>query len=245
MSARTTSTDGAKPVAGPLTHPVARSLSLQAGGTVLEAILRLPDAPRGLVLFARGSGSGRRSPRNTHVAQQLASFGLATLLFDLLTAQEEQTDALTGQLRFDIPLLSERLIGATEWTRRSAPLQDLPIGYFGASTGAAAALAAAAVLPRTAAVVCRGGRPDLAGAALSRVRAPTLLIVGGNDPQVLALNRTALAQLGAEARLEIVPNATHLFVEPGALERVASLAADWFVRHLPAPTREPGRARRG
>ena len=224
---------------------MARSLSIEAGGTVLEGILRLPDSPRGLVLFAHGSGSGRRSPRNTEVAQHLASFGLATLLFDLLTAQEEQADARTAQLRFDIALLAERLIGATAWTQHSAPLQDLPIGYFGASTGAAAALTAAARLPQTAAVVCRGGRPDLAGAALGRVRAPTLLIVGGHDPQVLTLNRAALAQLGAAARLEIVPDATHLFVEPGALERVASLAAAWFVRHLHAPSRDPGRARRG
>jgi dienelactone hydrolase len=195
-------------------------------------LLGASQQPRGIVLFAHGSGSSRLSPRNTYVAEVLQASGFATLLFDLLTEEEERIDARTGELRFDIPFLTDRLVAATQWTLRQPGLQGLSIGYFGASTGAAAALSAAAQLPEVAAVVSRGGRPDLAGAALSDVRAATLLIVGGNDRQVLALNRSALAQLRAEARLEIVPGATHLFVEPGALEAVARLAADWFAAHL-------------
>lgn len=174
------------------------------------------------------------SPRNKYVAEVLQDSGFATLLFDLLTAEEERIDASTGELRFNIPFLTERLIAATNWMLRQPGVQGLSIGYFGASTGAAAALSAAAQLPAVAAVVSRGGRPDLAGAALRDVRAATLLIVGGNDREVLALNRGALAQLRAEARLEIVPGATHLFVEPGALEAVARLAADWFAAHIVA-----------
>lgn len=211
-----------------------RTLPIEAGATELEGLLRTPEMARGIVLFAHGSGSSRLSPRNNFVAERLCARGLATLLFDLLTATEEQIDARTAKLRFDIPLLTARLTAVTDWVRRHAELADLPLGYFGASTGAAAALAAAARLPQVRAVVSRGGRPDLAGAALLAVRAPTLLIVGGNDSQTLALNRTALGQLGCEARLAIVPEATHLFVEPGALERVASLAAGWFERHLRA-----------
>ena len=184
------------------------------------------------MLFAHGSGSSRLSPRNTYVAEVLDSAGVATLLFDLLTAEEEEVDAQTAELRFDIPLLTERLLAVTQWTLRQPALRGLPMGYFGASTGAAAALAAAARLPRVAAVVSRGGRPDLAGPLLADVRAATLLIVGGDDREVLTLNRQALAQLRAEARLEIVPGATHLFVEAGALEEVARLASAWFVAHL-------------
>ncbi|HVZ32697.1 MAG TPA: dienelactone hydrolase family protein, partial [Polyangiaceae bacterium] len=193
--------------------------------------------PVGIVLFAHGSGSGRHSPRNNYVAERLGEAGLATLLFDLLTEDEEALDEQTAELRFDIPLLTSRLISATEWTLAQQNLKDLPVGYFGASTGAAAALAAAAQVEGIAAVVSRGGRPDLAGAALPRVRAATLLIVGGNDREVLALNWRALSQLRCEARLEVVPHATHLFVEPGALEQVATLAASWFTRHMRAADR--------
>ena len=209
-----------------------REIDIPLAAATLAGILRIPEAARGIVLFAHGSGSSRHSPRNNYVAEALAGSGMATLLSDLLTAPEEQADAITAEFRFDMPLLTARLVGATEWLRRPWPLQGLPLGYFGASTGAAAALAAAAQIPEVCAVVSRGGRPDLAGPALARVRAPTLLIVGGDDPQVLSLNRAALARLGGEARLEIVPHATHLFVEPGALEQVAALAADWFARHL-------------
>jgi dienelactone hydrolase len=210
----------------------ARELSILAGAARLPGSLVAPEKPGGIVLFAHGSGSSRLSPRNTYVAEILQDCGFATLLFDLLTEEEERIDAHTGELRFDIPFLTGRLVAATQWTLRQPGLHGLRIGYFGASTGAAAALSAAAQLPEVAAVVSRGGRPDLAGAALPDVRAATLLIVGGNDRQVLALNRSALAQLRAQARLEIVPGATHLFVEPGALEAVARLAADWFAAHL-------------
>jgi dienelactone hydrolase len=216
-----------------MSSTMTRAIPVEAG-TELEGILHTPEAPRGIVLFVHGSGSSRLSPRNTFVADRLAAHGLATLLFDLLTAQEEEIDAVTAELRFDIPLLTERLIAVTDWTLGEADLEDLSIGYFGASTGAAAALAAAARVPEVGAVVSRGGRPDLAGPALRTVQAPTLLIVGGNDREVLALNRAALAQLTCEATLTIVPGATHLFVEPGALERVAALAADWFEHHLEA-----------
>jgi putative phosphoribosyl transferase len=196
----------------------------------LEGTLSLPAArPTGLVIFAHGSGSSRLSPRNTYVANALRQAGLATLLFDLLTEPEaaDRTNV------FDIPLLAERLGAATELARRSELTRALPIGYFGASTGAAAALAAAAERgSEIAAVVSRGGRPDLAGAALGDVRAATLLIVGGADTEVLALNRSALGRLRCEARLEIVPEATHLFEEPGALECVVRLAQQWFLSHL-------------
>jgi putative phosphoribosyl transferase len=193
----------------------------------------MPQAASGIVLFAHGSGSGRYSPRNTYVAERLREAGLGTLLFDLLSEEEEAVDEQTAELRFDIPLLTDRLVAATEWACAQRSFKSLPIAYFGASTGAAAALAAAARIGSIAAVVSRGGRPDLAAGALARVRAPTLLIVGGNDEEVLALNREALSRLTCEARLVVVPGATHLFVESGALEQVASLAADWFTRHAP------------
>jgi putative phosphoribosyl transferase len=197
----------------------------------LQGLLRIAPAANVIVLFAHGSGSGRRSPRNTYVAERLVEAGLGTLLFDLLTEQEEQIDAVTAELRFDIPLLTRRLAAATEWTVEQPRFKGFAVSYFGASTGAAAALAAAARIPTVAAVVSRGGRPDLAGPSLSEVRAATLLIVGGDDQEVLALNRKALRQLTCAAQLEVVPGATHLFEEPGALERVASLAAAWFVHH--------------
>ena len=214
-----------------------------AGGVRLEGNLARPEDARGVVLFAHGSGSSRLSPRNRHVARVLNEATLATLLVDLLTPEEEAIDARTAHLRFDISLLAQRLIGATDWLADHPDTRGLRVGYFGASTGAAAALVAAAV--RTAAVgavVSRGGRSDLAGRALALVRAPTLLIVGGRDAQVLELNREAFAQLTCEKRLEIVPGATHLFEEPGALDRVALLARDWFERHL---TPAAARARAG
>jgi dienelactone hydrolase len=218
-----------------------RDVSIPAGAVTLEAILGVPQRACGVVLFAHGSGSSRLSPRNGYVARQLRKAGLATVLLDLLSTTEERIDSATGQLRFDIPLLTERLRGATQWAGAEPELRHLRIGYFGASTGAAAALAAAARIPEVAAVVSRGGRPDLAGTALEAVRAATLLIVGGEDGQVLRLNRQALERLRCAATLEIVPGATHLFEEPGALERVASLAADWFVRYLgDAATRTAG-----
>jgi dienelactone hydrolase len=207
-------------------------LSIPIGATTLKGVARIPPGARGLVLFAHGSGSGRLSPRNNYVAECLYQSGFATLLFDLLTAEEEEIDAVTAELRFDIPLLTDRLAATTLWTERQPQFQHLSIGYFGASTGAAAAFAAAVRVPGIGAIVSRGGRPDLAGSALDEVRAATLLIVGGNDPEVLVLNRGALERLRCEARLEIVPGATHLFVEQGALEQVASLASTWFARYL-------------
>ncbi|MDR7482297.1 MAG: dienelactone hydrolase family protein [Armatimonadota bacterium] len=208
-------------------------VSIPADGEVLEGGLALPVRRAGLVLFAHGSGSSRHSPRNRHVARALQQAGLGTLLFDLLTAAEEVEDARTARLRFDIPLLAQRLIAATAWAQTDPRTRHLPIGYFGASTGAAAALVAAAERPEgVGAIVSRGGRPDLAGAALGRVRAPTLLVVGGRDLVVLDLNRQALAALQAPAELAIVPGAGHLFEEPGTLDEVARLAAAWFRRHL-------------
>lgn len=189
-----------------------------------------PDAP-GIVLFAHGSGSSRLSPRNRYVAEEIVRGGLGTLLFDLLTAAEERRDRLDASLRFDIGLLTERLVGASRWLERQDWARPLTRGYFGASTGAAAALAAS-VECEVNAVVSRGGRPDLAGAALPRVTAPTLLIVGSHDPVVIDLNQRALAELTCEARLEIVPGATHLFEEPGTLQQVAALATEWFRRWL-------------
>ncbi|MDQ6675199.1 MAG: dienelactone hydrolase family protein [Chloroflexota bacterium] len=204
-----------------------------AGGVTLEADLVVPNAPLGVALFAHGSGSSRRSPRNRYVAEVLNRAGLATLLLDLLTEEEERVDQVTAEFRFDIELLAERLAGATDWLVRNPSTGGLRIGYFGASTGAAAALVAAAEHPeRVAAVVSRGGRPDLAGDALGLVRAPTLLIVGGDDALVIALNKDALAALRCEKQLKIVPDATHLFEESGTLEWAADLARDWFVRHL-------------
>ncbi len=212
------------------------SIAIESNGLRLAGDLVLPAAARGLVLFAHGSGSSRFSTRNRAVARRLQEGGLATLLFDLLTEDEETIDARTAELRFDIPLLAGRLVGALDWLASQPALAALGVGLFGASTGAAGALIAAARRPdRVAAVVSRGGRPDLAGAALAQVSAPTLLIVGGDDREVLALNREALAALTAQKALEIVPGATHLFEEPGALEQVAQLARDWFVHHLPVP----------
>jgi putative phosphoribosyl transferase len=208
-----------------------RLVQISVGRDTLEASLSAPNAAPGIVLFAHGSGSSRQSPRNRAVARLLQDAGLATLLLDLLTADEETIDQRTSHLRFDIDLLARRLIAVTDWLQQ----EQLPqrCGYFGASTGAAAALVAAAERPQTvAAVVSRGGRPDLAGTALSKVACPTLLIVGGADYQVMELNRQALTQLPATSALESFPGATHLFEEPGALETVARRARDWFQRHL-------------
>jgi putative phosphoribosyl transferase len=209
------------------------SVRVEAGDVCLEGDLRIPSEPRGMVLFAHGSGSGRHSPRNRHVADVLHQAGLATLLIDLLTPSEEVVDRQTAELRFNIPLLARRLTGATDWLTSQPEAHRLSIGYFGASTGSAAALIAAAERSELVkAVVSRGGRPDLAGAALSRVVAPTLLIVGSLDEPVIDMNREALKHLGGEKRLEIVPGATHLFEEPGTLEEVARLARAWFERYL-------------
>ena len=212
-----------------------------AGDVTLEGNLGLPASPTGVVLFAHGSGSGRHSPRNRYVAARLREAGLATLLVDLLTEAEERIDARTAHLRFDIGLLADRLVGAIDWLARDPRTAALPVGLFGASTGGGAALVAAAQRPdRVAAVVSRGGRPDLAGPALPTVRTPTLLIVGGDDV-VITLNRQALARLGSPVKeLVIVPGASHLFEEPGKLEEVARLAADWFARHLTAAAEPAG-----
>ena len=207
-----------------------------AAGVMLEGNLAIPPRASGIVLFAHGSGSSRHSPRNRAVARALSEGGLATLLVDLLTPAEESVDEQTGQLRFDIGLLADRLVDAADWLIANEETRSLPIGLFGASTGGGAALVAAAQRPNTVrAVVSRGGRPDLAGAALSRVRAPTLLIVGGRDNPVIELNRDAFERLRCEKKLEIVPGATHLFEEPGALEEVAHFARDWFRRFLAPP----------
>lgn len=210
---------------------VERSVEIPPLG--LAADVRLPANAKGLIIFAHGSGSSRLSPRNRFVANVLNQAGLATLLLDLLTGAEEKIDAQTGRLRFDVHLLAARLIKATEWSGEDGVLGGLASAYFGASTGAAAALIAAAESPqRIQAVVSRGGRPDLAGPALERVKAATLLIVGGDDVPVIELNEKALAKLECEKRLEIVAGATHLFEEPGALEQVARLARGWFARYL-------------
>ena len=203
-------------------------------GVKLQGDLSLPPEATAIVVFAHGSGSSRLSSRNQRVAARLQAGGFATLLFDLLTSDEESLDAHTGHLRFDIPLLAERLAKVTDWLDSQAVTHGLRVGYFGASTGAAAALVAAAGLPSLVrAIVSRGGRPDLAGPYLGRVTAPTLLIVGGEDTPVIAMNRTALQQLAsATKQLVIVPGATHLFEEPGTLDRVSDLALEWFERHL-------------
>jgi putative phosphoribosyl transferase len=214
-------------------NAVHQSLRIPAAGVVLEADVVVPEPARGVVLFAHGSGSSRHSPRNRHVAAELQSAGLATVLVDLLTPAEEQVDARTGTLRFDIGLLAVRLAALTDWLVEHEPTAGLGVGLFGASTGAAAALATAAARPSAVkAIVSRGGRPDLAGDFLQLVHQPTLLIVGERDVVVIELNRKAMEKLSGETRLEIVPGASHLFEEPGALERVARLARDWFVRHL-------------
>ena len=216
----------------------ARPVEIPAGDAALNADLRTPPDARGLVIFAHGSGSSRFSARNRQVAERLDRQGFATLLLDLLTPQEEAVDARTRQYRFDIERLGPRVSAAADWAGRQAAVRHLPIGCFGASTGAAAALIAAAERPEAiAAVVSRGGRPDLAGSALPRVKAPTLLIVGGDDEPVIEMNRDAMRQMRAHVELEIVPGATHLFEEPGTLEQVERLAADWFATHLRRPAR--------
>jgi predicted alpha/beta-hydrolase family hydrolase len=204
-------------------------VSLPVGGSSLQGALVVPAEATGIVLFAHGAGSSRHSPRNRQVASILVGRGLGTLLFDLLTREEEALDARTSELRFDIPFLADRLVAATDWVLGEPRVGDLPLGYFGASTGAAAALVAAERRSRSArAVVSRGGRPDLAGTSLTGVRAPTLFIVGERDPEVLRLNQEAMRFVAGETRLEVIPGATHLFEEPGALDDVARLAGDWF-----------------
>jgi putative phosphoribosyl transferase len=212
---------------------------IQADGATLEGTLNLPEEAAGIVLFAHGSGSSRHSPRNRYVAQVLQSRGIGTLLFDLMTREEESVDVFTGKLRFDIPFLANRLVEATRWILRQPETRNLAVGYFGASTGAAAALMAAPEFPDTvAAIVSRGGRPDLAHDSLRAVLAPTLLLVGSEDEPVISMNRQALAKLRAPVKmLVIVPGATHLFEEPGKLEEVAQAAADWFAQYLAAPVR--------
>jgi putative phosphoribosyl transferase len=208
-------------------------VQIPAGPELLSGNLTIPEASIALVLFAHGSGSSRHSPRNQFVARTLNEARLATLLFDLLTPAEEAIDARTAEYRFDISLLAERLIYATRWAIEHNLTGALPIGYFGSSTGGAAALVAGAKLPdKVCAVVSRGGRPDLAGDALPKVQAPTLLIVGGEDRVVIGLNEEARTRMSCEVRLEIIPGATHLFEEPGALDRVAHLASEWFVNHV-------------
>jgi putative phosphoribosyl transferase len=215
-------------------------VAVRAGDAVLAGNLTVPTGASGLILFAHGSGSSRRSPRNRFVAGVLHGAGLATLLIDLLTADEEVVDLRTARLHFDIGLLARRLVDAADWLYRDPEVARLPLGYFGSGTGAGVALIAAAERPKLVrAVVSRGGRPDLAGPALLRVQAPTLLIVGGADEPVIDLNRWAAAKLHAEHRIEIISKATHLLEEPGALGEVARLASDWFQRHLGVPA-SPG-----
>lgn len=212
-----------------------RSTEIRIDGDLLYADLALPDEPRAVIVFAHGSGSSRHSPRNRQVAVELGRAGFGTLLIDLLTQQEEDVDLVTRHLRFDIALLSSRLERAIGWLRVEAETAELPIGLFGASTGAAAALVTAGKLPGdVAAVVSRGGRPDLAAPVLPSVKTPTLLVVGERDADVLRLNQGALAQLNCEKELAVVPGATHLFEEQGALALVAQLASAWFDKHLPS-----------
>ena len=214
-------------------NTITQNVEIPAAGVTLHADVDVPDGAAGLVLFAHGSGSGRHSPRNRYVAHELQIAGLATALADLLTPAEEETDASGGQFRFDIGTLSARVTAVTDWLLEHDATAGLGVGLFGASTGAAAALVAAAARPLTVeAVVSRGGRPDLAGEFLRLVSQPTLLIVGGRDATVLDLNRNAVQLLPGETRLDVVPGATHLFEEAGALEHVARLARDWFLRHL-------------
>jgi putative phosphoribosyl transferase len=208
---------------------VSRSVSVPVDGTPLTGDLAVPASARAVVLFAHGSGSSRHSPRNRYVAQVLHDSGLGSLLLDLLTGQEERIDAVTGELRFDIGLLGRRLVAAVDWLGGHPATASLPVGLFGASTGAAAALVAAAERPGPVrSVVSRGGRPDLAGDALGRVRAPVLLLVGGRDPDVLRLNRSAAERLPGRHEVRVIPGATHLFEEPGTLEQVAEAAREWF-----------------
>jgi putative phosphoribosyl transferase len=204
-----------------------------SGKVTINGNLTVPEGAKGIVLFAHGSGSSRFSPRNRYVAELMNKKGIATLLIDLLTAEEEAEDEYTGQFRFDVGMLAERLVVSTKWIKMNPATEKLTVGYFGASTGAAAALIAAAKLPdEIAAVVSRGGRPDLAGENLAKVKAPTLLIVGGIDTEVLQLNREALQLIRVAKKLEIVPGASHLFEESGTLEEAAALAINWFVKYL-------------
>ena len=213
--------------------PLVGSISIPAGNATLEGSLNVPANAKGVVVFAHGSGNSRNSPRNRFVADSIRSGGVGTLLFDLLTPEEARADAVTHALRFDVPFLKDRLVSAVKWLNEADTTSELSIGLFGASTGAAAALVAAAELgDRVAAVVSRGGRPDLADVVLPRVAAPTLLIVGSRDAAVITLNRQAFYALKCEKELAFVAGATHMFEEPGALDRVAELAAVWFGRHL-------------
>ncbi len=210
-----------------------QSVEIPSGTVTINGNLQAPQGAKSIVVFAHGSGSSRFSPRNNYVARLMNKKIIATLLIDLLTAQEEAVDEYSGQYRFDISLLAERLIDATEWLKKNTETAKMAIGYFGASTGAAAALIAAAKLPKTTkAVVSRGGRPDLAAEYLSKVEAPVLLIVGGDDLEVIELNKKALKALKSEKKLEIVPGATHLFEEPGKLQEAAELAISWFLKYL-------------
>lgn len=209
------------------------NIRIPVGEVVVEGKLTIPHNARGIVLFAHGSGSSRFSPRNQYVSKEFVNARIGTLLFDLLTSKEEEEDIVTAEYRFNIPLLAERLIGATEWLKNDPSTKTLPYGYFGASTGAAAALIAAAKLPDDiSTVVSRGGRPDLAADYLPQVTAPTLMLVGGLDTEVIELNRQAMEQMTAETKLVIIPGATHLFEEQGKLEEVAKISADWFIRYL-------------
>lgn len=210
-------------------------VQIDTGRAALSGNLDIPEGATALVVFAHGSGSSRHSPRNQFVARTLNNAGLATLLFDLLTHEEEAIDTQTRELRFNINLLAERLVHATRWVKQQPQTRDLRIGYFGSSTGGAAALVAAVDVPQdVGAVVSRGGRPDLAGEVLPKAQAPTLLVVGANDDIVIELNEQARDKMRCEVKLEIIPGATHLFEEPGTLEKVAKLASDWFVHHIGA-----------
>jgi putative phosphoribosyl transferase len=222
-------------------HALAESVVIPVRGGEIAADLHVPERALGLVIFAHGSGSSRFSSRNRSVAAYLERHGFATLLLDLLTRAEDAIDVRTAQYRFDIDMLAERVVLATDWASQRNDLRGLRIGYFGASTGAAAALIAAAERPSlAAAVISRGGRPDLAGTALPRVQAPTLLIVGGDDEPVIEMNESAMRAMRALVKLEIVPGATHLFEEPGTLEQVMRLASDWFARYLGGPDIQDG-----
>lgn len=221
---------------------VEQVVNIPSGKVELEGELKVPQGATGVVLFAHGSGSSRHSPRNQFVARTIQEASVGTLLFDLLTKEEEAVDSYTGELRFDIKFLAKRLVDATKWVTSQPATQHLRIGYFGSSTGAAAALIGAVELSHVvAAVVSRGGRPDLAGEVLPQVKAPTLLIVGGNDDVVIGLNEEAYAQLSCEKELKIVPGATHLFEEPGTLEQVAQIASAWFKKKLQPQTFAQGK----
>jgi putative phosphoribosyl transferase len=210
-----------------------QEITIPIGKVIVGGNLNIPSGAVGIVLFAHGSGSSRFSPRNQYVAKEFNEAKIGTLLFDLLTSEEEEQDTFTAEYRFNIGLLAERLIGATEHLKKDKQAKDYPFGYFGASTGAAAALIGAAKLPNyIATVISRGGRPDLAAEYLPKVTAPTLLLVGGLDTEVIELNREAMAQMKTEKKLVIVPGATHLFEEPGKLEEVAKISTDWFLKNL-------------